>query len=53
MSKAPAKRAAAPTPEMALPTIKTAEESVTADMSEPISNMARAQMKVHFAEYRE
>lgn len=53
MIKAPAIMAAAPTPEIALPTMKAAELGATAEISEPISKIASAPVNVHFAEYRE
>jgi hypothetical protein len=53
MTRDPVNRAAAPTPAIALPAIKTADEGATAEINEPTSNMNNAQRKIHFAEYRE
>ena len=50
---APEKRTAAPTPEIALPAMKTGDDDATAETTEPISKTKRAAMNVHFAEYRE
>lgn len=53
MIKAPENKAAAPTPEMARPTMNATEDGASAVMSEPISKMMSADMKTHLAEYRE
>ena len=49
---APEKSIAAPTPEIALPAMKTGDDDATAEISEPISKIKRATVKVHLAEYR-
>ena len=52
MSRAPENRAAAPTPDIALPTINVVELGATAEMTDPTSKKNSAPMKTHFDEYR-
>lgn len=52
MSRAPENRAAAPTPEIALPIINATEFGATAEMRDPSSNRSSAPIKTHFDEYR-
>lgn len=53
MIKYPDCTAPAPTPEMALPIMKTTELGATAQIKDPISNNANAIKKTIFAEYLE